>query len=374
MGPQGPQGVPGAEGAEGEVGPPGPVGPQGPLGATFPLYSIVDDFNRTDESPLKASTWRAVAYYANRLKLTSSAVAEVTAPSGAMAWNTPFDLNFNAYVRVPVLPNVDTSFVAIDLVQDPAGAGDGFRVQLYNGTGSMYVYLFRLVAGAAVSMGIAPVLVPFVAGNWIGIERFGTTIRTWYRTGGTWVKAQETIDSSSAVPLYPTLVIDGTTVARLDDFGGGPVHGVVPANVALTDALGVWQNQPFTAADYMGGGGGLVWTVGAPAVITNRFAFVGKILFWSFYLSWYSGSNVLSGTPFNQLWLRLPGGALSGGTGTIFAVDSCYGITGVPPLGNMFLNTAGVGANYVIFTRGDGANFALTDVPGLIFNVAIEIQ
>jgi hypothetical protein len=444
--------VPGAEGAEGEVGPPGPVGPQGPLGATFPLYAVVDDFNRNDESPLKASTWRAVAYYANRLKLTSSAVAQVTTPSGAMAWNTPFDLNFNAYVRVPVLPNVDTSFVAIDMVVDPAGTGDGFRVQLYNGSGNFLLYLYRITGGATVGLSPAPVLVPIVAGNWIGIERYGTTIRTWLRAGGVWTKVQETIDTSSAVPLYPTLVIDGTTVARLDDFGGGPVHGEVPANVALTDAsntfaerqyikpgpsyaypqlcltdttaaanqqkfrlvnavgrlylqpmddaettaaatvtidrtgliattgayvernraaaMGEWQDEPFSAAKFSGQSP-LVWTVGSAAIINNRYSVVGKTLFWQLYLSWYSGANVLSGSPNGVLFLTLPGGFTCAGHGGITAVDFSAGIAGMPYNGMLFLSsTAG---NYLQLNAGDNRNFALTDIPGLVFNITIEI-
>lgn len=64
---------------------------------------------------------------------------------------------------------------------------------------------------------------------------------------------------------------------------------------ARTVPMGHWTDVPFNAANFGATGGGS-WTVGAAAIIHNRYTLIGKTVVWSLYLSWFSGANVLAGT------------------------------------------------------------------------------
>lgn len=59
--------------------------------------------------------------------------------------------------------------------------------------------------------------------------------------------------------------------------------------------------MPFSAANYSAAGGG-TWTVGASAIIKNRYRINGKTLFWYMYISWFSGGNTQSGFVPRMLW------------------------------------------------------------------------
>jgi hypothetical protein len=104
----------------------------------------------------------------------------------------------------------------------------------------------------------------------------------------------------TGVPTAPTAA-PGTNTAQL----------ATTAFVRANAAGGIWQNQPFNAAHYSAAGGGS-WTVGAAAVITNRYCLIGKVLFWQLYISWFSGANVLAGTV-TALQIAYPGGLSSAG-------------------------------------------------------------
>lgn len=77
---------------------------------------------------------------------------------------------------------------------------------------------------------------------------------------------------------------------------------------ARTTPMGHWSDVPFSAANFSANGGG-TWTIGAAAVLVNRYALMGKTLHWRMYVSWFSGSNTVAGTV-SSLNIALPGGAM----------------------------------------------------------------
>jgi len=133
-------------------------------------------------------------------------------------------------------------------------------------------------------------------------------------------------------------------------------------------ATGVWATMPFSAANFAGVSP-LVWTVGTAAVIRNRYATDGKILFWSLYVAWYAGSNVLSGSPGNALRITAPGG-FSLAPSQQLIIDYCQGAAGVPIAGGLMITTNTPTA--VDVTKVAGGNFALSDIPG--FNVLFTLE
>jgi hypothetical protein len=168
------------------------------------------------------------------------------------------------------------------------------------------------------------------------------------------------------MPITRTPMIDddgsGTTGTIINNAWKQEFYNQIDATVG-----GVWQAVPFNAANFYGSSP-MVWTVGSAAVLHNRCALSGKTLFWSMYLSWFSGSNVLSGSPSQSINLTIPLG-LSIQTNQVQIIAQVAGVAGVAPVGGLL---ASGGGSFVYIQKGPGGNFALTDIPGFITTFILE--
>jgi Collagen triple helix repeat (20 copies) len=133
--------------------------------------------------------------------------------------------------------------------------------------------------------------------------------------------------------------------------------------------IGHWIDIPFNAGNFFGLGG-MVWTLGSAAIFRNRYTVIGKTLIWSIYISWFSGSNTLSGTASNNINISSPGG-FNIVTNQIVGIDYTAGIGGMVALAGTYINAAG---SYIQIFKADQANYALTDVPGIVFTGTFEIS
>jgi hypothetical protein len=154
----------------------------------------------------------------------------------------------------------------------------------------------------------------------------------------------------------------GTTGTILNNAWKQELYGQIDANPA-------WQDVPFAAANFSAVAP-MIWTVGAAAIQKNRYAVVGKLLFWSIYISWFSGSNVLTGSPSAGLKLTLPGGYLMAGNQKNL-VAYAQGIAGVPVAAGLTVDD--IGGTALQVGKSAGGNFALSDVPGIITTIIMEI-
>jgi len=132
---------------------------------------------------------------------------------------------------------------------------------------------------------------------------------------------------------------------------------------------GGWQDVPFLASNFSAQSP-MTWTVGAGAIVRNRYALTGKTLLWSFYVSWFSGGNVLGGSPSSALVMKLPGG-LTAAASQIALLDYTPGVTGIAAAGGLYASTSG---QTLLVQKVNNANFALADVPGIVANVMLEVQ
>jgi hypothetical protein len=135
---------------------------------------------------------------------------------------------------------------------------------------------------------------------------------------------------------------------------------------ARPQPIGFWQNVIFNAANFSAGGGGGTWTVGAPSIIQNRYTLIGLTMIWQFYISWFSGSNVIVGTV-TSLNMVIPGGFTNPGNviGTIeYAIDGSRT--------DLDFNFGG-GVNMNVSKRS-GAAFTNGNPIGIISTVTIEVQ
>jgi hypothetical protein len=108
------------------------------------------------------------------------------------------------------------------------------------------------------------------------------------------------------MPITRTPMIDddgsGTTGTIINNAWKQELYNQIDATVG-----GVWQNVPYAAGNFTGSGG-MTWTVDAGAQALNRYALMGKTLFWAVYIA---GGQV-GGTASNSLYITIPGGYSAG--------------------------------------------------------------
>ena len=186
-------------------------------------------------------------------------------------------------------------------------------------------------------------------------------VRVTARAGDvfTIARAQE---GTTAKPIAVGYLISNTATAKIfTDLETGLETGLA--------GIGVLKQEPFNAANYSGVAP-MTWTVGAPAVVANQYARIGNILIWSVYISWFSGSNVLGGSPSTGLRMMLPGGSVSGPQSVI--ITRSHGTAGVPVIAGLFGSCTGNGGEFLI-EKSAGGNFALSDIPGFIFTAVVLV-
>lgn len=130
-------------------------------------------------------------------------------------------------------------------------------------------------------------------------------------------------------------------------------------------SLGNWQDVPFNAANFAGGGGGLVWTVDAADVSCNRYALVGRTMFWNLSIS----TSVLSGTPYFAVNLTIPGGFIA-------PVSSVFIVKGyLPNIGWTTITASPAGQTSVVQVfKNDYTNLDLGSDFYILMSIAFEVQ
>ena len=126
---------------------------------------------------------------------------------------------------------------------------------------------------------------------------------------------------------------------------------------------GAYQAVPFLASNFFSTGAGSSWTIGPAAYINNRYTIIGNVMFWSLYISWFSGENVLTGAP-TTINIKIPGGHNASGSvifRRVFGVDN-----GVMDF------QIGINSTDISITRTDGLAFAGT-APGVVTSLYFEV-
>jgi hypothetical protein len=130
-------------------------------------------------------------------------------------------------------------------------------------------------------------------------------------------------------------------------------------------SYGLWLDVPFNAANFTANGGA-TWTLGLGAILKNRYMVIGKTLTWSFYVSWFSGSNTLAGAGATALIINLPGGYTSPGS---VMLPASYSIDGGARVG---VDAAPNGTSCA-FYKQNGTNWTAGS-PGIVSTLTFEIQ
>jgi hypothetical protein len=198
----------------------------------FPtVTTVLDSFNRANESPLSASAgWDQNDYFggtSNLLRLASNQALKLQVAAagwGAQVWGTAYGPDTEAYATIAAKPGVDTYEILTiyaRLVQIGSTV-DGYCVQVLEGTAGTDEWLiFRVDNNSFTQLG-ATVTQEVTVGDKIGLEIIGSTIKGYLFTGGSWTEVISRSDSNHTAAGKVCLEVRGVN-GRLDDFVAGTV-------------------------------------------------------------------------------------------------------------------------------------------------------
>ena len=209
----------------------------------FPTTSVIDQFNRGNESPI-ASPWSAVTVresVSSALLEISSQVVGDTDSGGSVAsqyyTSATYGPDCEVYCSVPTLPANYYSVYLFARITDSNPAYCYWVVTQAAPTNTMQFW--KTMNDVHTQLG-ADVAFTMTAGDTVGLEIIGTTLKFYRKpSAGSWSEiANRTDEDISAVGYIGFGVIDAA--CRLDDFGGGTVVAAVtgsPGSIATTITL-----------------------------------------------------------------------------------------------------------------------------------------
>jgi Collagen triple helix repeat (20 copies) len=331
----GPTGVPGAPGDDGLDGMPGPAGASGPAGATGPTGppgSIGPPGLDGDDSSGGGDPFIGTNLYPNtgpglhHVTHETGGVDAITALSGSVITSgTIADARHSSNVALKNIDNLFSAAQTIPSNSEISGANGLLRLRDTSGAVDAKVWRF-------VQYGDGILRCECLSDN-LAI----TQANAWYAL------------RNGSVGFTADIKVVGDIYEK-----------------NRSTPLGSWINQPFNAAHYAASAvsGSATWTIGAAAVITNRYTVIGKTLLWQLYISWFSGSNSLS-APATSINITLPGGFTTAGGPAHSSV--AYLVDGTTTSGS-----AGATGTMVQIQKMPIANFT-TSAPGLIATLIVEI-
>jgi hypothetical protein len=195
--------------------------------AVGPVTSLLDNFNRADNSGPPSSNWTHMivssSAASNNLLISAQ---QITGTSGSNAdyWNPQtYGPNSEVWITVATKPSADLDPVVLGLrFQNPAlSTASGYQAYyVYRSSGQDQYKIIARVNGTT-SNTLATVTGPTLnAGDELLFRANGTTLELWRENAGTWTRILTTTDSTFTSAGY-LMVSTRNTVVRLDNFGGG---------------------------------------------------------------------------------------------------------------------------------------------------------
>ena len=218
----------------------------------FPTTSILDNFNRSNESGIGAGagTWTSPVFSGDGdIALTSNQIVFVGWDS-AYYDAAQYGPDSEVYATVTATSATGTEIVCR---HNPSGVGGGvYNYMLHTSRTVMEFYWTH--NGTQTQLG-ASVSVTIADGDSIGLEAVGSTLTAYHKpAAGSWTSKGTRTDSSITAAGYVGIAGNGSNV---DNFGGGTISGggtlqalqAAPAGSAtVTPVLTVQKNLAATIA------------------------------------------------------------------------------------------------------------------------------
>jgi hypothetical protein len=181
----------------------------------FPTLGTLDAFNRANENPLGNSTWAGDGTTA-QLQIDTNVVIGNGGGFSRSVWQTQLGPDLELYFLLP--STVGAHYVGFGW-SNATLSGTGYYIEASHTTSILKVIRWD---GSANQLG-ADVSVTFSDGDSIGIERIGSGIEVYRKTGGTWSSIATRTDGTYTSAGYVWLGVGSGTSESLDDFGGGTI-------------------------------------------------------------------------------------------------------------------------------------------------------
>lgn len=223
---------------------------------SFPTTSVLDDFNRANESPLsQAGAWSDDG--SNGLQLVSNAVSSSSSNKQSHRTTQP-PANCEAFVTIATKPSDGQSVNVRARISSLGTSPNGYFVHALASSGTDVLTIQRFDAGANTTL--ATVNQEFASGDSIGIQIVGSRIGLWYKaSAGSWTELTSTTDATYTAAGY--IGIGGfSTSWTLDSFGGGAAS-LVSSGAGIAGLTGAGNSASF----YTKAGRGVAGLVGAGA-------------------------------------------------------------------------------------------------------------
>jgi hypothetical protein len=337
-GPEGPQGIQGIQGETGDTGPIGPEGPEGPSGATT-AHAATHRPGMAD--PLTNAAWTDVKNLFTQDQVIAKGYPRVQLKDTLQ----PADQQKLEIVQV-------NQELWIHWVDDTEAVQQN-RGMIVRRTGIQVEGTGGITALAAQLITAYPTLFFTDTAAAVGSQKARMYV------GGNLIVFQTLNDAG---------VVQGQTY--FDRTGNLVTNGSFLCAGSLFEynrgtPMGSWIDEPFNAANFVASGGN-AWTVGAAAIVRNRYTLIGKTMIWSLYLAWWTGQSIVSGGP-TTLYIKLPGGATS--PGNALYTDAYTVVNNA----NLQCDCGPDGSQHMAINIRGGQPFANGDAPGFIWTFTFEI-
>lgn len=186
-------------------------------GSSFPSTSLIDDFNRADESPL-ASGWTLPVWIGGgNVRVLSNSVTYITGDYGDAAWNTAPANDQEAWITFSTLTATGSPSASVfaRLTNINGSTVRGYEVAADVNAGTIEL---KTMTPSFTTLDSASITLQ--QGDALGIRAVGTAITGWHKpSGGSWTQILSATDSSETSGRIGFGIYQGTFA--VDDFGGG---------------------------------------------------------------------------------------------------------------------------------------------------------
>ena len=197
----------------------------------FPTTSLLDDFDRGDDTAISANWTEGDCEPdgpgGDQFGLVSNQVVNSSGISSSARWNAAtFGADCEVYATMVNVPTADGDRFMIygRIVQPGTSTFDGYALCLRLTGAQLEFRLIRWDNGSRTD--IATQSVTFSAGDKMGLEIIGTTIKGYRYNGSSWSEEISTTDANHSAAGYigfgDSLTGTGGDMS-LDDFSGGTV-------------------------------------------------------------------------------------------------------------------------------------------------------
>ena len=192
--------------------------------SAFPNTPLLDDFNRTDESPL-AGGWGGSVFNASNLKIVSNLAAGITGggTANSQGWGTKMGVGtVECYATYTTFENANVNMVLYVRVSTLAVPTTSTGYGCYFNDSQDKINVYRVSAGPSFTQLGTTFNIDMSAGDICGVDQQNDTngTITVYVNGSAVTTRTDT--THKGAEGYIGMRIDGMVI-RADDFGGGLV-------------------------------------------------------------------------------------------------------------------------------------------------------